>query len=251
MKEFGIPGQIPVLNIPTDYPRPAIQSFAGDAVSFEVSAEHTAALKALAQQENVTLYMLLLTGFYVFLSKLSGMEDIVIGTAVAGRKQAALHNIMGVLIKTLPLRNYPYHDKTFKDFLAGVKERTLTALENQESTGIGDSACRANRRHRAPPPLEVVPPFEMSHALAHARNWESLRFRAARFERLHRAHRPRQQSTATSATRVPLRNFDPGSRRVHGRDLCESLRAPVLRIPRPGPDPARRREAGRIPLRLR
>ncbi|MGD2087187.1 MAG: amino acid adenylation domain-containing protein, partial [Candidatus Aminicenantes bacterium] len=130
LKEFA--GDIPVLELPTDYPRPAFQGFAGHTVPFELGIKKTSSLKKYALEKGVTLYMVLLASFNVLLSKLSGQEDIVIGTPVLGRRHADLEKIIGMFVNTLALRNYPEAGKTFAEFLVEVKEKTLNAFENQE-----------------------------------------------------------------------------------------------------------------------
>jgi tyrocidine synthetase-3 len=130
LKEFE--GEIPVLDLPTDYPRPAIQSFEGNVLGFTIGEVETRGIKALASGEDVTLYMVLLVVFNVFMSKISGNTDIVVGTPTAGRRHADLRQIIGMFVNTLALRNYPSAEKTFNDFLGEVKERILQAFENQE-----------------------------------------------------------------------------------------------------------------------
>ena len=124
--------EIPVLNLPTDFPRPAAQSFEGSREKFEISADDTAILRSTALKKNVTLYMVLFAVFNILLSKLSGQEDVVIGTPVAGRRHRDLENIIGMFVNTLALRNFPKGEKTFREFLIEVKQKTLEAFENQE-----------------------------------------------------------------------------------------------------------------------
>ena len=123
--------EIPVLNMPTDYNRPAVQSFEGDSVGFEVNEEITSKLRKLAKKTGTTMYMVLLSVFNILLSKYSGQEDIVIGTPIAGRPHADLQNIMGMFVNTLALRNKPEGEKKYIDFLKEVKENSLKAYENQ------------------------------------------------------------------------------------------------------------------------
>ncbi|MCP5052505.1 MAG: amino acid adenylation domain-containing protein, partial [bacterium] len=125
-------GFIPVLNLPVDYARPSFQSFDGDIVSFRLGKEETSDLKEMASTGGATLYMILLTLFKVFLYKVTGQEDIVVGTGVAGRRHADLQNIIGIFVNTLALRNSLSGEKSFLDFLKEVKESTLEAFENQE-----------------------------------------------------------------------------------------------------------------------
>jgi amino acid adenylation domain-containing protein len=123
---------IPVLNLPLDYPRPLIQGFAGRTLTVELAEDDTRALRALALKEETTLYMLLLSIYNVFLAKISGQEDIIIGTPTAGRRHADLQPIIGMFVNTLALRNYPGGEKPFSEFLNEVKEKTPGAFENQE-----------------------------------------------------------------------------------------------------------------------
>ncbi|MGE5343095.1 MAG: amino acid adenylation domain-containing protein [Candidatus Omnitrophota bacterium] len=130
IREFD--GEIPVLDLPIDYPRPAIKSFEGAARSFEIEKEETAALKSLAQANGVTLYMMLLAIYTLLLSKVSNQEDIVVGTPIAGRRHADLEKIIGMFVNTLAMRSYPIGEKRFTDFLAEVKGKTMAAFENQD-----------------------------------------------------------------------------------------------------------------------
>ncbi len=125
-------GEVPVLNMPTDYQRPSIQSFEGDNISFELNEELTDKLKQIARKTGSTMYMVLLSACNVLLSKYSGQEDIVIGSPIAGRPHADLQNIMGMFVNTQAMRNYPESNKTFKEFLVEVKANSLQAFENQD-----------------------------------------------------------------------------------------------------------------------
>ncbi|MDQ1353264.1 MAG: hypothetical protein QG657_3570, partial [Acidobacteriota bacterium] len=124
--------EFPVLMLPTDYVRPAVQSFAGNIVEFVLSGEESLTSKALAKEANTTLFMTILAVFNVLLSKLSSQEDIIVGTPVMGRPHADLERIIGMFVNTLPLRNQPCGEKRFKLFLSELKDRTLEAYENQE-----------------------------------------------------------------------------------------------------------------------
>jgi tyrocidine synthetase-3 len=125
-------GDAPVLDLPLDFPRPAVQTFEGSAITVEIDKDGTQALKALALEKDVTLYMLLLSLYNILLARLSGREDTVVGTPLAGRRHSDLAGIIGVFINSLPLRNFPGGEKTFDRFLEEVKNRTLQAFENQD-----------------------------------------------------------------------------------------------------------------------
>jgi len=130
LKEFS--GELPILELPFDYKRPPLHDFEGSTLTFEISIEMKNSLETLAQKAGTTLYILFLTLFNIFLSKLSSQEDIVVGSPIAGRRHSDLESIIGMFVNTLALRNYPSGKKQFNKFLEEVNERTLQALENQE-----------------------------------------------------------------------------------------------------------------------
>ncbi|HLP58780.1 MAG TPA: condensation domain-containing protein, partial [Candidatus Deferrimicrobium sp.] len=130
LKEFA--GEIPVLNLFTDFPRPPVQSFAGSSLNFELPEDVIDALRHIAVTGGVTVYMVLLAVYNILLGKLTGREDIIVGTPIAGRRHADLEKIIGMFVNTLALRNYPENRKGFGDFLTDVKKRTLEAFENQD-----------------------------------------------------------------------------------------------------------------------
>ncbi|MCP5049455.1 MAG: AMP-binding protein, partial [bacterium] len=123
---------IPVLDIPMDYPRPLIQRLKGRSQSFDIIQNDYHGLKLLAQREGVTLFMVLISLFTILLSKLSGQEDIVVGIPIAGRRHADLESIIGMFVNTLALMNSPIADTPFNLYLKEVKDRTIQAFENQD-----------------------------------------------------------------------------------------------------------------------
>ncbi|WP_055108259.1 non-ribosomal peptide synthetase [Paenibacillus ihumii] len=124
-------GELPVLSLPTDYPRPAMQQFEGAQFTFDIGPELSAKLFRLMKAENTTLYMVLLAAYNVLLSKYSGQEDIIVGTVAAGRTHADLESVIGMFVNTLPIRNYPKGSCSFREFLQQVKENGLKAFEHQ------------------------------------------------------------------------------------------------------------------------
>jgi acyl transferase domain-containing protein/acyl carrier protein/NRPS condensation-like uncharacterized protein len=125
-------GDIPVLQLPTDHERPAVQSFAGDILFFDISVQETEALDKIAQGEGATLFMVVLAIYTILLSKISGQKDIVVGTAVAGRGHVDLQDIIGMFVNTVALRNQVQDEKNFKEFLNRVRDNTLMAFDNQD-----------------------------------------------------------------------------------------------------------------------
>ncbi|MCP4148516.1 MAG: hypothetical protein GY757_12290, partial [bacterium] len=110
------PGELPILNLPIDYPRPVVQSFEGHHISFELNKKETANLKETAKQNGITLYMKILSIFTILLSKLSGQDDIIVGTPTAGRRHADLENIIGMFVNTLAMLNYKKKKKTIEEY---------------------------------------------------------------------------------------------------------------------------------------
>ncbi|MGE5341276.1 MAG: amino acid adenylation domain-containing protein [Candidatus Omnitrophota bacterium] len=125
-------GELPVLALPVDFARPAVQSFEGDSYMFEAGKDLTERIKALAIETGTTVFMVLLSAYAICLSKITGQEDMIIGSPVAGRRNADLRHLIGMFVNTLPLRSRPDSLKTFMAFLYEVKDDTLAAFENQD-----------------------------------------------------------------------------------------------------------------------
>jgi acyl carrier protein len=130
LKQFE--GDIPVLNLPTDFPRSETRSYEGRGISFEINREITAAVNQMVLETGTTLHVLLLAIFNILLAKYGGQEDIVVGTGIAGRQHADLENVIGLFINMLALRNQPAQNKTFIQFLGEVKGNALDAYDNQD-----------------------------------------------------------------------------------------------------------------------
>ncbi|TYP76738.1 non-ribosomal peptide synthetase [Paenibacillus methanolicus] len=130
LRQLG--GELPVLNLPTDFPRPALQSFAGNRVGMNLSSKLTESLMQLCAKEGITTSMALLATYQVLLSQYSGQTDVIVGMPIAGRPHADLARMIGMFVGTLTLRGRPEGDKTFLSFVREVKERSLEAYENQD-----------------------------------------------------------------------------------------------------------------------
>src|SRR6185369_12182335 len=111
-----------LLELPTDRPRPATQSFQGGNVKVVFDASQTAAIKRFAREQNVTLAMTLYAGWFVLLSRLSGQSDIVIGVPVANRRRTELEQLVGLFVNTLPVRVKLNGSPCARDLLSRVKE---------------------------------------------------------------------------------------------------------------------------------
>lgn len=125
-------GELPILNLPTDHPRPKVSDYQGAYQIFEVGQEMKEKLTCLGRKHQASLYMVLLAAYYILLYKYSGQEEIVVGSPTAGRTHLDLENIIGMFVNTLALRNHPEGQKSFRTFLEDVRDMTLEAFQHQE-----------------------------------------------------------------------------------------------------------------------
>ena len=123
---------VATLDLPTDYPRPPVQSSKGAIRSFRLPKKLQAELQELNQQHGTTMFMTLLAAFKVLLFRYSAQQDICVGTAVAGRQHQELENLIGFFINTLALRTEINPSDSFVEVLRKVKLTTLEAYENQD-----------------------------------------------------------------------------------------------------------------------
>ncbi|MFE3698864.1 amino acid adenylation domain-containing protein, partial [Nocardia tengchongensis] len=121
-----------VLELPTDRPRPAVQSLHSKDLEFRVDAGLHSALTELAAATDTSLFMVLHAALAVLLSRLAGTPDILIGTAVAGRGEAALDDLVGMFVNTLALRTPVDPALGFRDFLARVRATDLDGFAHAE-----------------------------------------------------------------------------------------------------------------------
>lgn len=125
-------GRIPVLELPGDRPRPAVQSYRGEVFRTLLPAELYAGVKQLSRQEGVTPFMTVLAAFNTLLSRFSGQLDIVVGAGIANRGRQELEGLIGFFVNTLALRNDLSGNPTFRELLARVKDVTLGAYSHQD-----------------------------------------------------------------------------------------------------------------------
>ncbi|MEL7051987.1 MAG: amino acid adenylation domain-containing protein, partial [Cyanobacteria bacterium J06588_5] len=125
-------GIAPLLELPTDFPRPAEPSAAGASYEFRLSQTEIAALQRFSQQNGVTLFMTLLTTLKVLLYRYSGIRDLAIGTSIANRQQASLEGIIGLFVNTLVIRTQLNNNPRFIDLLIQVRSTTLAAYSHQD-----------------------------------------------------------------------------------------------------------------------
>ncbi|RKI64338.1 non-ribosomal peptide synthetase, partial [Corallococcus sp. AB049A] len=119
------------LELPTDRPRPPVQSHRGATVGVRIPAHLVEALKGLAQREGATPFMVLLAAFQVLLSRYSAQDDVSVGSPIAGRTQAETEGLIGFFVNTLVLRARVEPRATFRELLAQVRGTTLAAYEHQ------------------------------------------------------------------------------------------------------------------------
>ena len=123
---------LPVVSLPIDRPRPKARTFRGDFFSFTLSKSLSRKLKALSEDQNVTLFMTLLSAFKALLYRLTHQEDIVIGTPVAGRDLGEINGLIGCFINILVLRTDLSGDPSFCELLNRVREEALAAYSHQD-----------------------------------------------------------------------------------------------------------------------
>jgi len=128
----ALSGAPAMLHLPTDRPRPSVQSSHGANHLIVLSEELTASLKELSRAEGVTLFMTLLASFQTLLYRYSGQDDIVIGTPIAGRNRADIEGLIGFFINTLVLRTKITAKLSFRELLKEVREVTLGAYTHQD-----------------------------------------------------------------------------------------------------------------------
>ncbi len=123
---------VPVLELPTDRPRPPVQSTLGELYPFAIDAELTARLKALGRREGTTLFMTLLSAFGVLMARTSGQRDFAVGTPIAHRTRTELEPLVGCFLNTLALRMDLSGSPTVREWMGRVREQTLVAFANQD-----------------------------------------------------------------------------------------------------------------------
>ena len=125
-------GNLPLLQLPADRPRAAVQTFRGATQSFELSPSLSKALKVLSQREGVTLFMTLLAVFQTLLYRYSGQEDILVGTPIANRNQSEIESLIGFFVNTLVMRTDLGGNPSFRELLGRVREVAIDAYAHQD-----------------------------------------------------------------------------------------------------------------------
>ncbi|HVG17980.1 MAG TPA: amino acid adenylation domain-containing protein, partial [Blastocatellia bacterium] len=123
-------GVSPVTNLPTDRPRPVVQTYSGAAKTFGLDAEQTRRLKELSGESGATLFMTLLAAFQVLIRRYAGQEDVLVGSPTAGRDRADLAGLIGYLVNPVVLRADFSEAQTFRSFLDQVRQTVIEALDH-------------------------------------------------------------------------------------------------------------------------
>ena len=124
--------ELPILNLPTDHPRPAKQSFRGARQPLSLPESLTTAVNELSGREGVTQFMTLLAAFQVLLYRYSGQEDVVVGLPIANRNRTEIEGLIGFFVNTLVLRTDLSEKPTFKELLLRVRDVCLEAYAHQD-----------------------------------------------------------------------------------------------------------------------
>ncbi len=130
LEQFESP--VAPLGLPTDFSVPSLRTFEGGIVHFNPGAEIDRRIYKQVEETKTTVFMYLLAVYYVLLFRYTGRGDIVVGTKLLGRRHADVHDMIGMFINMLALRNYPSAEKSFSEFLSEVRDNTVNAFENQD-----------------------------------------------------------------------------------------------------------------------
>jgi hypothetical protein len=160
-------GQLPLLELPTDRPRPPVPTYRGASYDFHLNDELSRRLKALAKAQGATLYMVLLAAFHLILHYHTGQEDLLVGSPVLGRSRVEFEGIVGLFTNPVILRANCSGNPTFEAFLDQVRHTVLAALEHQDyPTLLLVERLRPARDLSRPPLCQVMFVLDKPHQLA-------------------------------------------------------------------------------------
>ncbi|MFI6574196.1 amino acid adenylation domain-containing protein [Nocardiopsis sp. NPDC050513] len=125
-------GEVPALDLPTDRPRPLVRTDNGASEFFTLDADLSARVRALAEERGVTVFVVLLSAYYLFLQRYSGQDDLVVGSPVTGRTGPEFASVYGYFVNPLPLRTDLSGDPTAAELLDRVRTSVLGGLDHQE-----------------------------------------------------------------------------------------------------------------------
>jgi amino acid adenylation domain-containing protein len=157
-------GELPILDLPLDRPRPPVQTFRGSSHVFRLDQQLTQQLKTLAQENGSTLYMTLLAAFQILLHRYSNQREVLLGTLAAGRGRAEFANLVGYFVNPVTLRADFSRNPTFVEFLEQVRQTVLSAIEHQDYPfPLLVERLQPSRDSRRSPLLDVVFVLEKPH----------------------------------------------------------------------------------------
>ncbi len=125
-------GELPILNIPTDRPRPAVQTYRGKTETIWFGEALSKQIHEFSEKHNVTTFTLLLAAYYVFLHRYTGQDDIIVGSPTAGRSKSEFADIIGYFVNPVPFRAKLIGNPAFSNFLQQVKTTALEAFDNMD-----------------------------------------------------------------------------------------------------------------------
>jgi Non-ribosomal peptide synthetase modules and related proteins len=156
-------GALPALELPTDHPRSEEPTLRGEKLICKLPDELYKELRELSRREGVTLYMTLLAAFQMLLYRYTNQDDLIVGTAIAGRNRAEVEDLIGVFINMLVLRTDLSGNPTFRELMGRVREVTLEAYAHQEVPFE-----RVVEELQPARPLTQSPLFQVAFGLQHA-----------------------------------------------------------------------------------
>ena len=120
------------LELPTDFQRPHIKSYEGDTFTFIIDKDTTSTVKAMAEGFGISLFTILLCAFKIFLKKISGQEDVVVGVPVSGRNHPEFNSMFGMFVNMIPIRSFLPDELSVVGYLKNLKEKVKNCLDNQD-----------------------------------------------------------------------------------------------------------------------
>ncbi|MGZ4113193.1 MAG: non-ribosomal peptide synthetase, partial [Tumebacillaceae bacterium] len=159
-------GSLPVLNLPTDRPRPPVQSYRGAAHSFKVDGAVVQKIKAYGREQGTTLYMTLLATFQVLLHRYTGQDELLVGSPTTGRTRSKQANVVGYFVNPVVLRADLSEPLSFQAFLQQVRKTVLAALDHQEFPfPLLVERLQPQRDPSFPPLIQTMFVLQKSHLL--------------------------------------------------------------------------------------
>ena len=125
-------GELPLLNLPANKPRPAVQTFNGKTEYFTIDNDLVIRIKELSKKEGVTLFVMLQTIYQIFLHRYTGQNEIIVGSPTAGRNQTEFENIVGYFINPVAVKGTFSENISFSEFLQQIKKKVIGAISNQD-----------------------------------------------------------------------------------------------------------------------